>query len=56
MRGFQNVTEGLRQILQTPLGDQVPDARRVLISGFGLVNYDRGICTGAAVLEKEVLR
>ncbi|MFC6762219.1 thiolase family protein [Sulfitobacter porphyrae] len=55
-RGFQNVTEGLRQILQTPLGDQVPDARRVLISGFGLVNYDRGICTGAAVLEKEVLR
>jgi acetyl-CoA acetyltransferase len=54
--GFQNVTEGLRQILQTPLGDQVPDARRALISGFGLVNYDRGICTGAAVLEQEVLR
>ena len=54
--GFQNVTEGLRQILHCPLGEQVPQARRALISGFGLVNYDRGICTGAAVLEQEVLR
>ncbi|WP_417408039.1 thiolase family protein [Hoeflea sp.] len=54
--GFQNVTEGLRQILQAPLGEQVPDAKRALISGFGLVNYDRGVCTGAAVLEQDVLR
>ena len=51
--GFQNVTEGLRQILRAPLGDQIPDARRALISGFGLVNYDRGICSGAAVLEQQ---
>lgn len=50
--GFQNVTEALRQILHCPLGDQVPDARRALVSGFGLVNYDRGVCTGAAVLER----
>ncbi|MDO7835561.1 thiolase family protein [Sphingobium sp. HBC34] len=49
--GFQNVTEGMRQILRQPLGDQVPDARIAAISGFGLVNYDRGICTAAAVLE-----
>lgn len=49
--GFQNVTEGLRQILHIPLGDQVPDARIAAISGFGLVNYDRGVCTGAALLE-----
>lgn len=54
--GFQNVTEALRQILRCPLGDQVPDARCALVSGFGLVNYDRGVCTGAAVLEQEVLR
>ena len=54
--GFQNVTEGLRQILHCPLGDHVPEARRALISGFGLVNYDRGVCTGAAVLEQEALR
>ena len=49
--GFQNVTEALRQVLGCPLGDQVPDTRRALVSGFGLVNYDRGVCTGAAVLE-----
>lgn len=48
--GFQNVTEGLRQILRQPLGDQVPDADIAVISGFGLVNYDRGVCTGAAAL------
>lgn len=49
--GFQNMTEGLRQILRQPLGDQVPNARRSLVSGFGLVNYDRGVCTAAAILE-----
>ncbi|MBB4613983.1 thiolase family protein [Novosphingobium taihuense] len=49
--GFQNVTEGLRQILHAPLGDQVPDASIAAISGFGLVNYDRGVCTAAALLE-----
>ena len=49
--GFQNVTEGLRQILHQPLGDQVPNASIAAVSGFGLVNYDRGVCTGAALLE-----
>ena len=49
--GFQNMTEGLRQIIAQPLGAQVPDAEISLISGFGLVNYDRGVCTGAALLK-----
>ncbi|RIV82595.1 thiolase family protein [Aurantiacibacter xanthus] len=49
--GFQNLTEGLRQILHQPLGEQVPDAEIALVSGFGLVNYDRGVCTGAAALK-----
>jgi acetyl-CoA acetyltransferase len=49
--GYQNVTEALRQILHCPLGDQVPDARRALVSGFGMVNYDRGVCSGATILE-----
>ncbi|NKI98087.1 thiolase family protein [Novosphingobium sp. SG707] len=49
--GFQNVTEGLRQILHCPLGAQVPDAGIAAISGFGLVNYDRGVCTAAALLK-----
>ncbi|MEJ2624263.1 MAG: thiolase family protein [Pseudolabrys sp.] len=49
--GFQNVTEGLRQVLRKPLGAQVPDASVAAISGFGLVNYDRGVCTAAAIIE-----
>jgi len=49
--GFQNMTEGLRQIIAQPLGAQVPDAEISLVSGFGLVNYDRGVCTGAALLK-----
>ncbi|MEP6785982.1 MAG: thiolase family protein [Sphingomonadales bacterium] len=49
--GFQNMTEALRQITRQPLGAQVPDADVALVSGFGLVNYDRGICTGAAALK-----
>lgn len=49
--GFQNVTEAMRQVLHQPLGVQVPNARLALISGFGLVNFDRGVCTGAAVIE-----
>lgn len=54
--GFQNLTEGLRQILRQPLGEQITDAQRALVSGFGLVNFDRGVCSGAAVLQQEVLR
>lgn len=49
--GFQNMTEALRQITRQPLGAQVPDADIALVSGFGLVNYDRGVCTGAVALK-----
>jgi acetyl-CoA acetyltransferase len=49
--GFQNVTEALRQVIRQPLGDQVCDADIAVISGFGLVNYDRGVCTGAAAIK-----
>ena len=54
--GFQNLTEALRQILMQPLGEQVADARRALVSGFGLVKFERGVCSGAAVLQQEILR
>jgi hypothetical protein len=29
----------------------VAGARRGLVSGFGMINYDRGLCAGAIVLE-----
>jgi hypothetical protein len=28
----------------------VPDARHGLVSGFGMINYDRGVCSGAVAL------
>jgi hypothetical protein len=28
----------------------VPNARVALVSGFGMINYDRGLCCGAAIM------
>jgi acetyl-CoA acetyltransferase len=49
--GFLGLTETLRQLGGTATGRQVPDARWGLSSGFGIVNYDRCVCTGAVILE-----
>ncbi|MDB6043501.1 MAG: acetyl-CoA acetyltransferase [Gammaproteobacteria bacterium] len=48
--GYLGMTEALRQITGSPLGAAVPDARIALVSGFGMINYDRGLCCGAAIL------
>ena len=49
--GHLGLVEALRQVTGRALGLQVPAARRALVSGFGMINYDRGLCSGAAVLE-----
>jgi acetyl-CoA acetyltransferase len=48
--GYLGITEAIRQVTGSPLGTAVPDARIALVSGFGMINYDRGLCTGAAIL------
>lgn len=48
--GFVGMTEGLRQVTGQALGGQVPGARAGVVSCYGTVNYDRGICSSAAVL------
>jgi acetyl-CoA acetyltransferase len=50
--GFIGITESVRQVTGTALGAQVPDARLALVSGFGMMVYDRGLCSGAAILER----
>ena len=50
--GYLGVTEAIRQLTDRPLGRAVANARRGLVSGYGMVNYDRGICTAAAILER----
>lgn len=48
--GFLGLVEALRQLTGTALGDQVANAEVGLVSGFGMINYDRGLCSCAAVL------
>ena len=49
--GFLGITETLRQLSGCAEGRAVPDARVGLVSGFGMVTYDRCLCTGALLLE-----
>ena len=45
--------ETVRQLTGKPLGQAVPNARLGLVSGFGMVAYDRCLCTGALILASE---
>ncbi len=48
--GFLGLVEAIRQLAGMSLGKQVANATIGVVSGFGMVNYDRGICSAAAVL------
>ncbi|MFN3349900.1 thiolase family protein [Pseudorhodoplanes sp.] len=48
--GFLGLVQALRQVTGQAKKTQVAHARHALVSGFGMINYDRGLCTGAAIL------
>ena len=48
--GHLGIVEAIRQLTGETRGARVADARHGLACGFGMINYDRGICSGAAVL------
>jgi acetyl-CoA acetyltransferase len=48
--GYLGITEAVRQVTGAPVGAAVPNARVALVSGFGMINYDRGLCCGAAII------
>jgi acetyl-CoA acetyltransferase len=48
--GHLGIVEAIRQLTGETPGARVANARHGLVSGFGMINYDRGICSGAAVL------
>jgi acetyl-CoA acetyltransferase len=48
--GYLGLVEAMRQLTGKPLGNAVKDAKIAAVSGFGMINYDRGLATGAAVL------
>ncbi len=49
--GYLGLTDALRQLTRTSLGPQIAGLQRALVSGFGMINYDRGLCSGAVILE-----
>ena len=53
--GYIGVVETLRQFTNQTLGNVVEDARHGLVSCFGMINYDRGLCTSAAMLRRSTL-
>ena len=48
--GHLGVVETLRQLTGQCLGAPVRNAELGLVSGFGMINYDRGLCSAAAIL------
>lgn len=50
--GFLGLVEAIRQLTGETLGAAVMDARHGLVSCFGMINYDRGLCSSAAILSR----
>ena len=49
--GFIGMVEAIRQVTGQAGGTQVQGAKTAMVSGFGMINYDRGVCSGAAILK-----
>jgi acetyl-CoA acetyltransferase len=50
--GHLGVVEALRQLTGKALGAPVKDAKIGVVSGFGMINYDRGLSSAAAILAR----
>lgn len=48
--GYLGLVEAIRQLTGETLGARVKDAKIGAVSGFGMINFDRGLCSAAAVL------
>ncbi len=49
--GFLGLVEAIRQLTGGAGDNAVRDAHIAAVSGFGIINFDRGLCSGAALLE-----
>ena len=48
--GYLGLVEAVRQLTDEAGATTVPDARVGLVSGFGMINYDRGLASSAVLL------
>jgi len=48
--GFIGLVEAIRQVTNVAGPTQVKNAALAMISGFGMINYDRGVCSSAAII------
>ncbi len=48
--GYLGLVEAIRQVTAQAGGTQVAGAKTALVAGFGMINYDRGICSAAAII------
>lgn len=50
--GYLGLVQALRQLTHSAADTQVANATIGMVSGFGMINYDRGICTAATILKR----
>ncbi|TFH68596.1 thiolase family protein [Gammaproteobacteria bacterium LSUCC0057] len=50
--GYLGVVETLRQLTDSAGANQVAQPRHGLVSGYGMINYDRGLCSTACILRR----
>jgi acetyl-CoA acetyltransferase len=48
--GTLGLVEAIRQVTGQAIGAQVENVRHALVSGYGMINFDRGLCSGATIL------
>jgi acetyl-CoA acetyltransferase len=52
--GFLGIVEAIRQLTGAAQENAVANARYAAVSGFGIINFDRGLCSGAAILQGNI--
>lgn len=50
--GYLGLAQALRQLTHSAGTTQVANASVGMVSGFGMINYDRGLCTAATILKR----
>lgn len=50
--GYLGLVESIRQLTDSAVDNQVTNAQHAMVSGYGMINYDRGLCSAAAILKR----